>query len=193
MDLDRLVVQVSAEARTGFRVSSRTITFFTIYPKAKQFLSVRINMQTGDVLPIGYTILVDVVVTDQSATPLSGVRVNLTSVPDGLTFEPANGTTVRGSIGRIVVTPPSALQGSGDFDRYNIAVAAEMKDYENGSAVAEVVVFELSSPPPTTQSDGLLTDIGIWSAVALVGAVVTLSALFLVRRYSVRRRSEKRR
>ncbi len=193
MDLERLAVQISAEARIGFRVSSRTITYFTIYPKAKQFLSVRINMETGDVLPIGYSILVDVVVTDQSATPLSGVRVNLTSVPDGLTFEPSNGTTVSGSIGRIVVTPPSTMQGSGDFDRYNIVAAAEMEDYENGSAVAEVIVLELSSPPPTTQSDGLLTDIGIWSAVAVVGAVVTLSALFLVRRYSVRRRSEKRR
>lgn len=192
-DLERLEVQISAEARIGFRVSSRTTTFFTIYPKAKQFLSVRINMQTGDVLPIGYSILVDVMVTDQSVTPLSGVRVNLTSVPDGLTFEPANGTTISGSIGEIVVTPPSTMQGSGDFDLYNIVAAAEMEDYGNGSAVAEVVVLELSSPPPTTQSDGLLTDIGIWSAVAVVGAVVTLSALFLVRRYSVRRRSEKRR
>ena len=192
-DLERLTVQLSAEARTGFRVSSRTTTYFTIYPKAKQFLSVRINMQTGDVVPIGYSILVDVMVTDQNAIPLSGVRVNLTSVPDGLTFEPANGTTIGGSIGRIVVTPPSTMRGSGDFDRYNIAVAAEMEDYENGSAVAEVVVFELSSPPPTPQSDGILTDVGIWSVVAVVGAVVTLSALFLIRRSSVRRRSEKRR
>ncbi len=189
--LESLAVKVDAEATAVHRFSCETSAFITIYPKEEQFLSVEVRMKTGDVLPVGYSILVDVEVTDQDMAPLSGAMVNLTSVPEGLSFEPANGTTVDGSIKRITVTHSSGIQMDVDFIRFNIVVRAELEGYGNSTGIAEVIVLELGPAPPGSSSSDTYLEWRLGLIGTMLVAVILLALVRLVTRPARERNKKK--
>ncbi|MCJ2556774.1 MAG: ABC transporter substrate-binding protein [Candidatus Thermoplasmatota archaeon] len=180
-DLEKLTVAITADAKSGYRISETATTYITIFPREKQFLSVEIQMEAGDVVPIGYSLPLRVEVTDQKGVHLDGVTVNLTCFPEGLVLEPSTGTTVGGFIKGVIVESPSVIGEGIDYLRFNIIANVELEEYESGMGMAEIVVVELSPAQDPPMSGVVSSDIQMLLIVLLLSTIVILGLIRVVR------------
>ncbi|MCK4366391.1 MAG: ABC transporter substrate-binding protein [Thermoplasmata archaeon] len=180
-DLEKLTVAITADAKSGYRISESATAYITVFPREKQFLSVKIQMEAGDVVPIGYSLPLRVEVTDQKGVHLDGVTVNLTCFPEGLVLEPSTGTTLGGFIKGVIVESPSVIGEGVDYLRFNIIANVELEEYESGMGMAEIVVVELSPAPDPLMSGVVSSDLPMLLIVILVSAIVILGLVRMVR------------
>ncbi|MCK4948993.1 MAG: ABC transporter substrate-binding protein [Thermoplasmata archaeon] len=176
-DLEKLTVGITADAKSGYRISETASAYITVFPREKQFLSVKIQMEAGDVVPIGYSLPLRVEVTDQKGVHLDGVKVNLTCFPKGLVLEPSTGSTVGGFIKGVIVESPSVIGEGIDYLRFNIIANVELEGHESGRGMAEIVVIELSPATDPVAS----SDLPMLLIVILVSAIVILGLIRVVR------------
>ena len=147
-----------------------------IYAEEEKFLSIRIDMEAGDVVSAGHTLPIGVEVTDQHQVPVNGATVILSSNRSGLVLEPSGGTTVDGSIGNVVVTAPLTIPEDVDYVEFDITATAELDGYHSANATTGLIVFMSESlPPQNGHVDGgyswVLLPIGVVVLLALVWAV----------------------
>ncbi|MCK4456431.1 MAG: ABC transporter substrate-binding protein [Thermoplasmata archaeon] len=180
-DLEKLTVAITADAKSGYRTSKTAMAYITVFPREKQFLSVEIQMEAGDVVPIGYSLPLRVEVTDQKGVHLDGVTVNLTCFPEGLVLEPSTGTTVGGFIKGVIVESPSVIGEGIDYLRFNIIANVELEEYESGMGMAEIVVVELSPAQDPPVSGAVSSDISLLLIVLLLSTIVILGLIRVVR------------
>lgn len=147
-----------------------------IYAEEEKFLSIRIDMEVGDVVSVGHSLPIGVEVTDQHQVPVNGATVRLSSNQSGLVLEPSGGTTVDGSIGKVLVTAPLTIPEDVDYLEFEITATAELDGYHSANATTGLIVFVSESlPPQNGHVDGAslwyLLPIGVVGLLALVWAV----------------------
>jgi hypothetical protein len=178
-DLEIMRVSITAEAKSGHRKSNTATAYITVFPKEKQFLSVMIQMEAGDIVPIDYSLPLRVEVTDRRGIHLDGVRVNFTCYPEGLVLNPTTGQTVGGFL-EIMVQAPSAIEAGIDHLRFNIVAGVELEEYEPTTGMAQIVVIELS-PSSDTPSGPASSNFSLLLLVVFMSAVVILGLIRLLR------------
>ncbi len=156
-----------------------------VFPIGQPFLSLNVALPSGDRMPLGTTLPMQITVRDQDRNTVTDAQVNLAVSPPGyLTPNPQSGTSAQ--MGSVILTASQDLAAAGS---YTLTAQATKATFATASATAQVTIttgneltklcpdgkrYPLSQPCPTVSTPGLevlpiLAGIGI---AALVAGVV---------------------
>ena len=179
---EAMAVYFTATARIEGQGPGLAMSKTTVYAEP-EFLSIRIEMFEGDIIPAGGTIRMTIKVTDWRDLPVSGTVLTVSSTPEGLLFYPGNEILLEEGIGSIRVKAPSEIMGDERELSFYVFVTATTEGYAPGETRAEIIVLELEPPPtpPDSMNNWRLGLIGV-----LLGSVVILAIARYVARSSAR-------
>ncbi|MFQ5911460.1 MAG: hypothetical protein ACE5IJ_12190, partial [Thermoplasmata archaeon] len=149
----------------------------TVYSASAEFLSIRIEMMSGDILFAGDSIPMRIKVTDSQGLSVEGTAVTIGSSPEGLIFNPSNETVLQDGIATILIKAPIEILDEEDELAFVVMVTAIAEGYGAFDAQKEITVLKAELLPTEPDAKGIW-----WLLAVLVPLALILFAFALLAR-----------